>query len=66
LDLQAVDPTVDRDIKPENIMPQPVFQITPLFERDPFLNRIRTSPQFVQLMSEQKAQWEKLQQEFDN
>jgi tetratricopeptide (TPR) repeat protein len=42
------------------------FPSYPLFERDPYLNQIRTSPQFVQFMSEQKAQWEKLRQEFDN
>lgn len=42
------------------------FPNYPLFERDPYLSRIRTSPQFVQFMSEQKAQWEKLRKEFDN
>lgn len=35
-----------------------------LFERDPFLNRIRTKPEFIQFMSDQKAHWEKLQAEF--
>jgi eukaryotic-like serine/threonine-protein kinase len=40
------------------------FPNYPLFERDPFLNRIRDTPQFMQFMIEQKAQWEKLQQEF--
>jgi tetratricopeptide (TPR) repeat protein len=40
------------------------FPNYPLFERDPYLNKIRTSPQFVQFMSEQKAQWEKLRAEF--
>ena len=33
---------------------------------DPFLDRIRDSPQFVQFMSDQKAQWEKRRQEFGN
>ena len=40
------------------------FPNYPLFERDPFLNKIRASPQFVQFMSEQKAQWESLRSEF--
>jgi tetratricopeptide (TPR) repeat protein len=35
-----------------------------LFERDPFLNRIRQSPEFIQFMTEQKAHWEKLRVEF--
>jgi len=40
------------------------FPNYPLFERDPYLNRIRTSPQFIQFMTEQKVQWEKLRAEF--
>jgi serine/threonine-protein kinase len=42
------------------------FPNYPLFARDPYLDRIRKAPQFVQFMSEQKAQWEKWQQEFGN
>jgi tetratricopeptide (TPR) repeat protein len=40
------------------------FPNYPLFERDPFLDRIRKSPEFIDFMSEQKAQWEKLRAEF--
>jgi len=40
------------------------FPNYPLFERDPFLNRIRQTPEFIQFMSDQKAQWEKLREEF--
>jgi hypothetical protein len=36
----------------------------PLFERDPYLDRIRRAPEFVQFMAEQKARWEKSRQEF--
>ena len=37
-----------------------------LFARDPFLNRIRNSPEFIQFLSEQKAHWEKLRSEFES
>jgi len=40
------------------------FPNYPLFERDPFLDRIRQAPEFIQFMAEQKAQWEKYRQEF--
>ncbi|HSB28979.1 MAG TPA: protein kinase [Pyrinomonadaceae bacterium] len=40
------------------------FPNYPLFQRDPFLNRIRQSPEFIQFMAEQKAQWERYRQEF--
>jgi tetratricopeptide (TPR) repeat protein len=40
------------------------FPNYPLFARDPFLNRIRQAPEFVQFISEQKAQWENYRQEF--
>jgi TolB-like protein len=40
------------------------FPNYPLFARDPYLDRIRTAPEFVQFMAEQKAQWEKFRQEF--
>jgi len=36
----------------------------PLFERDPYLNRIRQAPEFIQFMSEMKAQVEKYMREF--
>ena len=36
----------------------------PLFARDPFLDRIRQSPEFIQFLSEQKAQWDHFEQEF--
>jgi eukaryotic-like serine/threonine-protein kinase len=36
----------------------------PLFERDPYLNRIRQAPEFIQFMSEMKAQVEKYKREF--
>ena len=40
------------------------FPNYPLFARDPFLDRIRQSPDFVQFLAEQKAQYERFQQEF--
>jgi TolB-like protein/Flp pilus assembly protein TadD len=40
------------------------FPNYPLFQRDPFLNRIRQSPEFIEFMAEQKAQWERYRQEF--
>jgi DNA-binding winged helix-turn-helix (wHTH) protein/TolB-like protein/Flp pilus assembly protein TadD len=40
------------------------FPNYPLFARDPFLDRIRQSPEFVQFLSEQKSQWELFEQEF--
>jgi tetratricopeptide (TPR) repeat protein len=40
------------------------FPNYPLFARDPYLDRIRTAPEFVQFMAEQEAQWEKFRQEF--
>jgi hypothetical protein len=40
------------------------FPNYPLFQRDPYLNRIRQAPEFIQFMAEQKAQWEKYREEF--
>jgi serine/threonine protein kinase len=40
------------------------FPNYPLFERDPYLDRIRKAPEFIQFMADQKAQWEKYRQEF--
>jgi hypothetical protein len=40
------------------------FPNYPLFERDHFLDRIRTTPEFIQFMANQKAQWEKRRAEF--
>jgi tetratricopeptide (TPR) repeat protein len=40
------------------------FPNYPLFARDPYLDRIRKAPEFVQFMSDEKAQWEKYRQEF--
>jgi len=40
------------------------FPNYPLFERDPFLDRIRKSPEFIQFMADQKAQWDRLRVEF--
>jgi tetratricopeptide (TPR) repeat protein len=34
------------------------FPCYPLFEREPFLDNVRTDPAFVAFMREQKAQWE--------
>ena len=42
------------------------FPNYPLFERDPFLDRIRKSPEFIEFVTERRAQWEKLRQEFGN
>jgi tetratricopeptide (TPR) repeat protein len=41
------------------------FPNYPLFERDPFLDRIRRTPEFAQFMTQQKAQWERYRQEFE-
>lgn len=40
------------------------FPNYPLFERDPYLDRIRQTPGFVQFMSEQRTLWEGYRQEF--
>jgi serine/threonine protein kinase/TolB-like protein len=40
------------------------FPNYPLFARDHFLDRIRQSPEFVQFMAEQKAQWDTFLQDF--
>ena len=40
------------------------FPSYPLFERDPFLNRIRQTPEFIQFMTEMKAQFERYKREF--
>ncbi len=40
------------------------FPNYPLFERDPYLNRIRQAPEFVQFMAEMKSQNEKYTKEF--
>jgi hypothetical protein len=42
------------------------FRIILSFGRDPFLNRIRQAPEFIQFMTAQRAQWEKYRAEFDN
>jgi mannose-6-phosphate isomerase class I len=34
------------------------FRCYPLFEREPFLDNVRTDPGFVAFMREQKVQWE--------
>jgi tetratricopeptide (TPR) repeat protein len=40
------------------------FPNYPLFERDPYLDRIRKAPEFVKFMSDEKARWERSRQEF--
>jgi TolB-like protein/predicted Ser/Thr protein kinase len=40
------------------------FPCYPLFERDAYLNRIRRAPEFIQFMSEMKAQNERYRREF--
>ena len=40
------------------------FPNYPLFAGDPYLDRIRTAPDFIHFMEDQKAQWEKYRQEF--
>lgn len=40
------------------------FQPYPLFDRDAFLNNIRQTPEFVQFMTEMKAQNERYEREF--
>lgn len=35
-----------------------------LFERDPYLNRIRQAPEFIRFMEEMKAQYESYKREF--
>jgi hypothetical protein len=41
------------------------FQCYRLFERDAYLNRIRQAPEFLQFMTEMKAQTERYKREFD-
>jgi TolB-like protein len=41
------------------------FQCYPLFERDAYLNRIRSAPEFIQFMNEIKAQNERYKREFN-
>ena len=41
------------------------FPNYPLFERDPYLNRIRQAPEFIQFMAESKTRWEAYKKEFD-
>ena len=40
------------------------FPNYPLFERDPYLDRIRSTPEFIQFMTAEKARWDKSRQEF--
>ncbi len=40
------------------------FPNYPLFERDPYLNRIRRAPEFLQFMAESKTRWESFKKEF--
>ena len=40
------------------------FPCYPLFARDPYLNRIRQSPEFIQFIAEMKAQNARFRQEF--
>jgi TolB-like protein/Tfp pilus assembly protein PilF len=41
------------------------FPNYPLFARDPYLDRIRNSPEFVEFIADQKAHWEAYRKEFD-
>jgi len=41
------------------------FPNYPLFERDPYLNRIRQAPEFIQFMAESKTRWEAYKKEFE-
>jgi hypothetical protein len=40
------------------------FHLYPRYQRDPFLNRIRQAPEFIQFLAEMKAQNESYQLEF--
>ncbi len=40
------------------------FPNYPLFERDPYLARIRSSPEFIDFMNEERIQWENFRAEF--
>ena len=40
------------------------FPCYPLFERDPYLNRIRQAPEFIQFIAELKTRWEGDRREF--
>lgn len=42
------------------------FPNYPLFDHDPYLDRIRKTPEFIQFLSDEKARWEKYHQEFGN
>jgi serine/threonine protein kinase/TolB-like protein len=41
------------------------FPNYPLFERDPYLDRIRQAPEFIQFMADSKTRWEASKKEFD-
>ena len=41
------------------------FPNYPLFERDPFLDRIRQAPEFIRFMADSKTRWEASKKEFD-
>jgi len=40
------------------------FPNYPLFDRDRYLDRIRSAPEFVQFMADEKARWEEYRREF--
>ena len=40
------------------------FPNYPLFARDPFLDRVRQAPEFIQFMNEHRIEHEKFRQEF--
>ena len=40
------------------------FPNYPLFAREPLLDRIRQSPEFIQFLAEQKVQWKHFEEEF--
>jgi serine/threonine protein kinase/TolB-like protein len=41
------------------------FPNYPVFERDPYLDRIRQAPEFIQFMADSKTRWEAYKKEFD-
>ena len=56
-----------RNVNPEHsaLRISHFLKLRPLFERDPFLNRIRQTPEFIQFMAEMKAQFERYKREFE-
>ena len=60
----AIDGKSDEAVKFLRRTAETGFPNYPLFNRDPFLDHIRTSPEFIEFLSEQKSQWESFRREY--